>query len=268
MIQPFRFIIYSNFWVSFCFACLTSTSFLNKNSFDWFYILFCFFGTLGVYNLQRWIKLDHNENNTDREKWYLSRKIELFVFGAIALLIGGVCYSLSNHDEWWVMLLCLFTTFFYLPPKQVRILHFRSIGVLKLLSISLVWALLSIPEFCDDSYALIVFRMLWIIGITIPFDIRDIYKDEVDQIKSLPQSIGETKSRWLALMCFVVGIIGELTVLEGANSKLLGYIPIVIIGSGLVFFSRKTSSDWYIAGIVESIPALFLLNVFLLQYLN
>ena len=252
-----RFLLYSNLWVSICFTSLVVIDFYRKGEVDYFYLSFCFFGTIGVYNLQRWIKIKDYHQTSDRDDWYSKRRKQLFIFGVLSLAFSGASYLMVENKNWMILAVASFSTLFYLPPREIRFLHLRSVGVLKLLTISFVWSLLSIPTLdLESDKMLLLYRMLWVAGITIPFDIRDIYKDATDQIESLPQMIGELKSRILALLLFLIGMGGELIFYDQLTPV---FAVFTLVSGGLVFYSRQLSTDWYIAGLVESIPAIYLL---------
>lgn len=255
----FRFLIYSNLWVAICFSLLTYLGFVQREIFpDYYYLAFSFFSVLGVYNLQRWIKLSTHDSSSSRDQWLSDRKIQLLVFGGISIILSGLAYALSDFADWQVIISCSVLTFLYLPPKQLQFLELRKFPLIKLFLVGAVWSILSLPDlFYLEDYGVAFFRMLWIVAITIPFDLRDVYKDQKDGIKNLASLMSKKKVVVLSSTLFLIGIIGELLFLY---QDLEVYLLSVFVSWYLLLEVKSTSKDWYIAGLIESIPAMYFLN--------
>lgn len=137
--------------------------------------------------------------------------------------------------------------------------NLRSIPFLKIHVIALSWTLLLIvfPLVNQDKIPfaeLVAAHYLYVLAVTIPFDIRDLRYDET-HYKTIPQ---------------VFGVIGATVI---ANGALLGYILLVsaffpelhfspwfwcVMGITflLITGARRAVSDWYCAGMIDGSIAL------------
>lgn len=259
-----RYLIYSNVWVAICFSTLTILGFnLRDISIDWCYVGFSFFSILAVYNLQRWVKLSTHNVSSNRDEWLMNRQGQLLVFGILAGVISAALYVFSDYADWRVLLLSSVLTFLYLPPKRFQFLELRRFPFIKLLVVGLVWSILSLPDLLYyQDYMVMFSRAIWVIAITLPFDLRDIYKDQKDGIKNLSSLVGGGKVPYLASLLFLLGFLGENYFVH-SYPKI--YLP-VILSSVLVLINTKIDSkDWYIAGLIESIPAMYFINHFFIS---
>lgn len=254
-----RYLIYSNVWVAICFSTLTVLGFkLRHIEVEITYVGFSFFSVLGVYNLQRWIKLRTHDVSSIRDQWLLNKSKQLLWFGIGATLVSAVFYLYSDYKDWRVLLLCSVLTFLYLPPKQFQFLELRRFPFVKLLVVGLVWSILSLPDLLYyDDYTVMISRAIWIIAITIPFDLRDIYKDEIDGVRNLTSLIGSKIAPSLSVVLFILGFLGENYFLHRYPKY---YLPVILASVVVLLNARTNSKDWYIAGLIESIPAMYFIN--------
>ena len=141
----------------------------------------------------------------------------------------------------------------------------RSVAFLKLFLIAISYAgitvLFPLINYCIEveSNEIITFiqRFLFIVSITIPFDIRDLNFDNKN-LKTLPQVIGIQKSKVVGLL-FLMLFLG-LEFLK--NTTEANYRTNFIIALISLFFLLKATHDqnkYYSAFFVESIPMIWLL---------
>lgn len=260
-----RYLIYSNVWVAFCFSCLVYLGFeLREVTFEWAYLLFSFFAVLGVYNLQRWIKLITHDAGSSRDQWLMQRKNQLLLFGLLSLILSTFFYFNSNYFDWKIIGICSVSTFLYLPPKQLQFLELRKFPIVKLLLVGFVWSILSLPDLLYlEDYRVMASRAIWILAITIPFDLRDIYKDQKDGIRNIASVIGKKRSSLFSSILFLIGFIGELMAMYYYPRP---FIPVIAVAYFILNSAKSNSKDWYIAGLIESIPAMYFLNYLFTSY--
>ena len=90
-------------------------------------------------------------------------------------------------------------------------------------------------------------------GICIPFDIRDLAIDAADNVSTLPHVLGENKTRWIAVVfmfSYILLIIPEYT-LGMLNVKIfVALMSSALINGILVLMSNSKRSEYfYVAGI-------------------
>lgn len=203
-------VIYSNLFVALCAAALTAGTFVRMgHAIDPVVVLHVFGVTLLAYNVQRIIGLQELSNRTDQERWYLDNRKILMV----AITIGALCAAIS------IGFIGVKTLLYGLPLAALSFLYtvpfmgvggksaLRDLQGTKLFIIAIVWTgvtvgmpLLEADIKVDDNVLLLlVQRMLFILAITIPFDVRDMDLDD-SGLNTLPQALGERKAKLLAIL--------------------------------------------------------------------
>lgn len=205
----YRLIVKSYFWISLGAALLAILSTLYfTQQIDILLAFFCFGSTLATYNFHRWFGPG------------MQCKDEKFVFILLGSIIAVLALILgANLRVLPFVLLAAALSLLYIVPfgrgssstKITRNLRERS--GFKLWIIAFTWAIATtiIPNFWILEKAEIVLiwvfleRFFFIAGITIPFDIRDVYLDQSD-MKTYPQKVGEGKSKALAIILILLSI--------------------------------------------------------------
>ena len=260
-------LIYSNLYIALCAAILTLGTYgFIKVSPDPNLILHVFGVTLMAYNMQRLVRLQKFTNRTDQIRWYLKNKWMLYT-----ALIIGMMVSSWTFLQLPLKLLLAFTplaliSFSYsipfLPSKDGPI-AVRDIPGAKIFLIALVWTgvtwVLPIQEagisWTAMHYLIALERFLFIVAITIPFDIRDLRYDS-DSMRTIPQLLGYSKAKDLAIFLLIIcgGIHAYVEFFLGSEK------PIILKTIGTLFFilvavlvsrMRADSSDTYFTGLLD-----------------
>lgn len=190
-------IISSQAWVALCFALFCKyIQLINAWECD-ILIYLSFFATLFAYNLSHWV--------SDKEKW---RFLILIFSGLISLVLGFL------HLKFQVILVLgvlAFISIYYSYAFNKKTL--RNLPHVKMISIALVWSITAVlPAFNDvenlnfNLLNLILSLFVFVVAITIPFDIRDLEQDE-KTIKTLPQQFGVFGSIKLGVVCIFLSLI-------------------------------------------------------------
>ena len=136
----------------------------------------------------------------------------------------------------------------------------RGVSYLKIFVVAGVWAgvTTSIPllangyEFDSNLVLLFFQRMLFVLALILPFEIRDMQLDLQD-VRTLPQKIGiqQTKKLGLVLLLFVLTFEFLIT-----DNKTLRNVSLGVC-FGLLFFimrSKEKQSTYYSSFWVEAVP--------------
>ncbi|HIP27175.1 MAG TPA: hypothetical protein EYG80_05925 [Flavobacteriaceae bacterium] len=152
---------------------------------------------------------------------------------------------------------------FYTFPMEKYSL--RNIAGLKLFLIAFSWAGITVLfplvqnyislRFAD--YLTFIQRFIFVIVITIPFDIRDMKYDN-SSLKTLPQQLGVSKTKIVGVLLIVLFIIIEVIKSNGDQS-VWSTLIISIISGILLVKSTKNQSKYYSAFFVEALPILWFL---------
>lgn len=175
---------------------------------DMSYALFLFFSTLFIYNLLRIIKFKFNPKSLQALHYRNDRVA--YVYITIMSAICATTIYITNQfflDERLNILIVTgsIISILYAQPfvfKHGVKLALRDLPYLKILLIGLVWSSLCFfypTRFHPYNVQLTLAGFLYILSITIPFDIRDLPFDNPNQ-KTLPQLFGWKAAKLMAIL--------------------------------------------------------------------
>jgi len=166
----------------------------------------------------------------------------------------------------------LMTLFYVIPLFKIRNLEvsFRNLPGLKIFSIGFAWAGVSVLfplyeaeiEFTTRIYLEFIMRILILIVILIPFDIRDV-KSDSEKLKTLPQVLGVYASKWLGYILLFLFVILILLGQKQLNNEVFINVGISILAGLFLGFSSPEKSRFYTSFWVESIPVFWLVLIVL-----
>ncbi len=263
--------IYSNVWVSFCAASLVlSTSLLTGNPPSFQAIFLVFFSTVFAYNFQRFGKIGKKNEKPDSpiHRWIRANRQHVVATMVVSALCAGICLWFLNPEILWLLvpaglLSVNYTIGWMFGKKQVGL---RDIPALKIFLIALVWTIatvalplvheegiLTLSE--NETLLLIAERFMFVVAITLPFDIRDLPYDEPEK-KTLPQMLSDTGGKMLALLFlagsavlrfFHAGLYG----CDMCNNHWIYGLLYLLIGS-MIALARKNRKETYFSFWMEA----------------
>ena len=269
-----RTLIYSNLFIALCAAILTLGTYgLIEAEPNIFLVLHVFGVTLMAYNVQRLARLEKFSNRTDQIRWYLRNKWMLYTSLLIGVLLAGITlFFLPFKTLLYFSPLAAVSIFYSIPLGKS--LTIRAIPGIKIFLIALVWTgvTLALPmvmvsfEF-DGSAGLLLFqRLLFVLAITIPFDIRDLKYDE-SRMKTLPQILGVKRAKRMAMGFILICLIIELN-LQGFGGQTEIQKPILLLFYLLVGIlihrTSEDSDDIYFTGVLDG--TMLLLGLILILF--
>ncbi len=213
-------------------------------------LLITFFATLSVYNFALW-------RPRENENWRI-----FLAFGALIMcLFLGVKY-LQLNSLLLLSTMAIFSFMYSLPMDKIGL---RWIPIVKIFLIAFIWVnvIVLFPYIVgrdlglnlnwDSSLYASIF--LFVFGVTIPFDIRDMKKDSLE-LKTIPQWVGLKASKvlsvvFLGLSLFLFGIDSEIT-----NDYKVAFIITCLLGILLTLFSSIRRNKWYFSFWIEGLSAL------------
>ncbi len=215
-----------------------------------------FFGTISGYN---YIKYNNLYKKT-------TSKLRL-IFG-ISIISTLICFyhlTFLNQKNLFLIAILGLISFAYAIPLNIKSL--RYLPKLKIFIIALVWAgvtvSLTFEEFKPIYFLYFIQRFMFIIALTIPFDIRDLHHD-TDVLKTLPQHYGIKKTKKIGFILLVFSLILEFILSPNTYFKNIFLLIFIIL---TVFIQRASpnQSKYYSSFWVEGIPILWFL---ILKYLT
>jgi len=262
--RSLEFYVFGNIHVALAAYCLTKISLMQFEIYNQSLANFVFFSTILSYNMIRLFQL--NEINSMMAIWIKANKVSLIALNSLALII--CLYYLFNFRivEIMVLLPLLLATVFYAIPVKNKFSGLRNIPGLKLFLIAITWTGLTfyLPIFSaelDTSQQVLISgvqRFLFIIAITIPFDIRDAQFD-LPELHTLPQVIGVNKSKIVAVIALVLIVATDFLIPHEYPNQIWINSFIMSLSILMIVFTGIKQSRFYTAFWIESIPILWYL---------
>ncbi len=263
--KPLDFLLFSNIFISLgAVAQGLVTYHLLGFSPSWVLLSFLFLSTLLTYNFS--ILIQHPKN-PDQSKYrrvrWIFRNYKLNVVFSIlaATALIPLFFMLSFKSQLLNIFLGTLSLGYAMPLFKSKNKKFglRNIPGLKLFLIALVWAFSSVlmPYFqlqesqsLNISFVNIVIltvkRFLFVVAITIPFDIRDMFQDKVFELKTIPTIFGEKKAYlFCQLMLIAYMVLLFLFRNKGFDPDFFGLAFTVILSGWLIFQSKWEKNEYY-----------------------
>ncbi len=227
---------------------------------DWSTSFVVFGGTCFVYNALRYrVRNDKDTSAHPMVAWQvrhegLSQALMLLGLGVAA--IGAIRLPIS-------VLLVLFVAF-GLVGIYMRFL--RVVGWLKTIIVGVVWSIVLMAPFqfawSLDDVLLSTVMALFIIGLTLPFEIHDQAFDRMahPSMKTVVHRLGIRNTIWLSIGCFVV--VGLLSTYLGMVSGVI----IAIVCIGFVVRCHEKTPEFYYYFLLDGMMATWLMIEWALPY--
>lgn len=263
------FYIFSNIHVALAGFSMTKITLINFGIQDNLTPLFVAFSILLSYNFIRFYEIKNNRLNWFKDWFFINNK-EIMLL--MLLSVFGLTYILFFADFNFKSLIILipfaFMTLFYVIPLfKIRKMEisFRNFPMIKIFSITIAWAGISIffplaeanYQFTSAVYLEFFQRILILLAITIPFDIRDVNADSIS-LKTLPQILGITNSKVLGILLLFGFVLLEIFKTNFTDVGLLVVLIISMITGLFLWFSSPKRSRYYTSFWVESVPIIWL----------
>jgi hypothetical protein len=249
-----RILVYSNVLIGLSAGILT-LGWVKVNGIAQYmdYSFFAFFATVAIYNLDKLWKVKWVNEPSEWLIWIIKYNIIIWML-TISSAIHGFYFLLKVfdfHDFSSVIILLLggiCAAFYSIPFKKVRL---RNIPGSKAFVIAFVWVLIvglfplmNTHLLSSASIYSLLFLFTFFIALTIPFDIRDIDKDEIN-LKTIPQVIGVKKAKYFGMLMLIFSLIFAIFIF---NMRIIIFLmPVYGLCSWLIFLTNRRSSWWHFA---------------------
>ncbi|NRA13523.1 MAG: hypothetical protein HRT57_16380 [Crocinitomicaceae bacterium] len=233
-----------------------------------YYGLFAFFSTFAVYNGQRLFKAA-SLKQTPWLVWVNTNRTLLAVLTIISSILTLVAlYFVWNTTQLNIIVLGISGAISFLYVFRLRGSNMREIPHLKihLIAISWVAVLITFPMVNEEWFTNVILysiaHYLYVLAVTIPFDIRDL-KYDLKEHRTIPQVVGVKASKAVSLVL----LIGFVAIMVYVNCDLLynwSFYGAVLVQIALVLLMTEKRSDFYCAGLIDGSIALLGLSYFLI----
>lgn len=234
-------------------------------------------GTVAAYGYMRIFELGgEHSSKVPLLKWLLNHPVQAVITLAVSTLAAGWQMIHFVPSDWPPFLIFVAVAVLY-PlslPMGEKMLGIRSTPGIKLLTIAATWVGLTsfFPlwragiAFGSAEIGFMLVQGFFLMGLTLPFDIRDLVHDPV-HIRSLPQLVGETKARILATSFMVLATAGWLVfALLYSQVSVSETLAVALVFGGSVFLVHRAKSslpDAYFSWVLEALPMLLPLSLVL-----
>ncbi|MES2874479.1 MAG: UbiA family prenyltransferase [Bacteroidota bacterium] len=222
-----------------------------------------FFSTLALYNFSILLARPDKPENSEfiRVRWIFSHYRLMITLTMIAVFgILPLFFFLNTSSKILLVCLALVSVAYSLPIFTIHDKNFglRNIPGVKLFLIAAVWSLscvlIPILELessieaavsMNDSILLIAKRFLFIAAITVPFDIRDLFQDKRNELKTIPVILGEKKALLVCQGLLLIYLILLLLFTKSVDGNFLGLMLTIILTGWLIFKSKWQRNEYY-----------------------
>lgn len=222
---------------------------------------FIFFGTITGYNFVKYAGI---------AKWQhkrLTGSLKIIQLFSLMSFCGMVYFGSQVEFKTllWVIPFALLTLFYAVPTVKGFAKNLRNIPSVKIIIIALVWAGITVllPAFDERTYNLgtnnnvfvaLVFiqRLLFVIVLTLPFDIRDLRLDNKN-LQTIPQVIGVEKTKKLGFILLLITLVIEFFISPNSNFKA---VFLIVFTTLLILLQRASTNQkkYYASFWIEAIP--------------
>ena len=269
-------LLYGGTFIGLCAACITAFSFeLTGNLSDHLtYVLFVGTATAGLYCAHRVVGLKRVERVHNSNRFNIIRRFKAHIWWYTGMW-GLISLWLFVRMQEPLMLVYLIpggiVAAGYVLPVLPGGKRLRDLGWGKIVMIGWSWGWLTafVPMiyFAESSWAMAVIhgleRMLFIILLTLPFEIRDISIDRQVGLINIASRFGQKRIMGIAWITAVVAVLLSIVVsFQYLNpSYALTMIIIVAITLPLIPVSYHIDDDYYFSGLLDGLmilaPVLF-----------
>lgn len=256
-----NFLVYSNIWVALSVASLTEVLNIHAQIDNLLIVIFNFCAALAGYNymhLSVFIVSPHNLK-ASRLRWLYKHKTLIIIITLVAALISVyLFFYLGSGNQKNILLFTIISALYIIPSRKN--IGLRWIPGLKILVIASCWTLLAtlpLQQSIEFNAIAILATWLFIIGLTIPFDIRDIGTDP-KALKTIPQLTGTNAATWLSFGCILTSLI-LLTTSNNTVNIIIGNTLFLTLTILLIRKVAARPSAAFINFYIEGLPILWLL---------
>lgn len=218
-----------------------------------------FFSTLLIYNLGFYRAVLFSDEAQRYHAEWMRKNRSYWVFSMlIALLAVLYLFSSFSHQAQLAIGALSLVSFFYII-HDINIYGFklsiRNVPYIKTIIVSLIWALITVvPQLLDNNLigediqwkVLLVERFLFILSITLMFDIRDINSDP-EYLHTIPRLVGVRITKALAILFLFIGYVflSKFDIPSYSKIAMLGLY--LIMGVTILYSDDKRSEYYYSA---------------------
>lgn len=273
-----QFLLYSNILIGLCAVALALTNRLTVEGVllaDRSYG-FVFFSTVFTYSLLKFRHTTPTATHTTHFQWaqqypQLAKNIQL-----ISLIAAAAFFFMLDRNSMIIVVIMAVLTALYalvdipwLQPTR----RLRDYGLLKTPLVALVWSvttvvipLADLPVDTSLMVFLLLRRFLFILSLTIVFEIKDLLHDREHNLQTLPMRLGVTNTKLLA-QALLLGLMGLNTVqylfFDLSLTNLLAINLSLLVSVLCIQAVKEETGDYWYYAVLDGLMILQFIFVYL-----
>jgi len=267
----YRIVVYSNLWVALSVAALSYLTLEKLERIPYAYLAFVFAATAFSYSYMRLIQVSDYRplKGVSQKHWITGNRLLVFNYTLLqGVLAGWLFWRIFDPMLLWLLFWPALIAFLY--PLSFRSIFsnfssLRRMPGMKLFLIAGTWAYVTelVPSIhyigLDTENVLeFIFRCLLVVGLTIPFDIRD-YTVDSASMQTLPKRYGLQAARGVALLAIAVyqgWLLLKVAFFAMPPVNALVILTVFCVAMGLIFFATPNKKESYYSFWLEGVPIL------------
>jgi 4-hydroxybenzoate polyprenyltransferase len=257
-------ILFSNLFMALCTVAQALVTFKLIGCRPYYPLLALLFSsTLFIYNICLFLTKPANPDQSPLlpKRWFFAHPRLMTTLTLISAMVSLFMYLLlSFKSEVLLVGLGVLSVGYSLPlfSKNGQRYGLRNIPGIKSILIALVWTMscVMLPIFeaerthhivisNSDIGLLIAKRFLFIVALTIPFDIRDLFQDSQGGLKTIPVIFGEKGAYLFCQVLLVAHLILLFLFKNGFDLDFLALSLTTILMGWLIFKSKWEKNEYY-----------------------
>ena len=229
---------------------------------------FVFLGTLTGYNFVKYAKVAglHHRSLTNSLK-------SIQVFSAVCFVILGIIIFQISLSTLLIAAGFGLLTFFYAVPF-IKNKNLRGFSGIKIFVVAVVWAGVTViipvvaskTSICKDVLITFLQRVLVVVALLLPFEIRDVRYD-AQNLKTLPQQIGVRNTKLLGQGVLLLCLGSEFFKHNATVAYIFSLLLFCVVLGWLILISKKEQTRYFSSFWVEGMPILWFLAFILFERL-
>ncbi len=236
--------------------------------------------TAALYGAHRVIGLHKLAHVTTNDRYSVIRKYKYHIWIYSALWVVLSFWLFIPHASWEFILWLIpggSIALSYVIPMMSGGRRLRDLGWIKIIMIGWSWAWLTafLPAYYFSHQPLHlailmgIARMLFIIAITIPFEIRDMSIDQSVGLQNMPTRFGLKRSiRWGIVLCIMNILVAGFLSMHYINAAYV--ITMMLICIFIVWILKKSAlirDDYFFSGVTDGTMIMTIVTYGLIQWL-
>ena len=237
---------------------------VQNGSTDVDYLLFIGSSTWLLYSLHRIIGIERVGTFIQQGRYAIIKKYKphIVVYACLALLICGYSYLKLDWDIKMNILIPSAIAVFYISPFFPGKKRLRDLSWIKILLIGISWSWLStaIPMWSDNDMMIwTISRFFFLIGITIPFDLRDKAVDGQAGVKTIAHFAPANVLISLGVLSIFISLFLPMLFVHCSPEIQITEWIVHLIAVTLIVISTRFKSDYFCSFLLDGTMGLFAL---------